>query len=57
MAHHAAVDEIDGDGVVVEGGKAMKTEGLRAFENVMPVPIRYPGREYGDGDRPWFFTG
>ena len=57
MVDHSAVPETGGDGVLGEGGKGVMEEGLRAFENVMPVPILYPGREYGDGDRPWFFTG
>lgn len=55
----STVAEIGGGGVLVEGGngKGMREEGLQAFENVMPVPILYPGREYADGDTPWFFTG
>ena len=57
MVDSSAVSESGGDGVLGEGGKAEMEEGLKAFENVMPVPIKYPGREYGDGDTPWFFTG
>ena len=59
MVDHSTLPESGGDGVLVEGGngKGMKMEGLQAFENVMPVPILYPGRQYGDGDTPWFFTG
>ena len=64
MADSSTVPETgedDSRGLLEEGGKAMKTEGLEggleAFENVMSVPMLYPGREYGDGDRPWFFTG
>lgn len=55
------------DGTVGEGsdkeqsdkdGKAKaKSCGLKAFEKVMPVPMVYPGKVYGDGDRPWFNAG
>ena len=57
MVDHSTVSKSGGDGILEEGGKAMKEEGLREFENVMPVPMMCPGREYGDGDTPWFFTG
>ena len=37
-----------------EGKAKARSSGLKAFEKVMPVPMQYPGKEYGDGDRPWF---
>ncbi len=59
MVDYSTLPESGGDGVLVKGGngKAVMEEGLKAFEHMMPVPMLFPGREYGDGDRPWFFTG
>ena len=40
-----------------EGKSKERSSGLKAFEKVMPVPIVYPGQEYGDDDTPWFNAG
>lgn len=51
----------DGEAHFVKDGKAKiktqtTTSGLKAFEKVMPVPIQYPGKKYGNDDKPWFYT-
>ncbi|KAL8995069.1 MAG: hypothetical protein Q9169_005138 [Polycauliona sp. 2 TL-2023] len=33
-----------------------KSSALEAFNKVMPVPMRYPAKKYGDGDTPWFYS-
>jgi len=37
----------------VEGNELVDT--LAEFEGVVPVPMHYPGTEYGDR-KPWYFT-
>ncbi|KAL8907861.1 MAG: hypothetical protein Q9171_005686 [Xanthocarpia ochracea] len=32
-----------------------ETCGLKAFERLIPVPMEYPGQDYGDG-KPWFYS-
>ena len=31
-------------------------DGLEDFEGTAPVPMRYPGEEYGDR-QPWYYSG
>lgn len=43
----------DVKGYVGKGNE--ETCGLKAFERLIPVPMEYPGQEYGDS-KPWFFS-
>ena len=49
-----AVEDADKEQSEKDGKIKAKSSGLKAFEKVMPVPMVYPGQEYGDDDTPWF---
>ncbi|KAL8767691.1 MAG: hypothetical protein Q9209_005871 [Squamulea sp. 1 TL-2023] len=49
-------DSSIGDNPTDRPGRGTGTiQGLEAFEKLIPVPMEYPGKEYGDG-KPWFYS-
>ncbi|KAL8976007.1 MAG: hypothetical protein Q9205_007907, partial [Flavoplaca limonia] len=52
-----AAEDADKEQSGKDGKAKERSSGLKAFEKVMPVPMKYPGKEYGDGDTPWFNAG
>ncbi|KAL8887826.1 MAG: hypothetical protein Q9215_004660 [Flavoplaca cf. flavocitrina] len=52
-----AAEDTDKEQSGKDGKAKERSSGLKAFEKVMPVPMKYPGKEYGDGDTPWFNAG